>query len=134
MVPALPVSLEAGREAVEQGAFVLVGRCYDLTETPPYGPWVELFGQYEPSDSVPLPDAVAGCGRPAVAGPVGPVASLLARRCLRRRSRSQAAINDTPPNGVTTRGVSRNTTFFPSQREVIFQCTVLSSSKFLSSN
>ena len=32
------------REAAEQGALVLVGRCYDLTETPPYGPWVELFG------------------------------------------------------------------------------------------
>src|SRR5207244_4467840 len=26
-----------------RGALVLVGRCYDLSETPPYGPWVELF-------------------------------------------------------------------------------------------
>jgi len=33
----------ACREAVEQGALVLVGRCYDLTETPPYGPWVEML-------------------------------------------------------------------------------------------
>ncbi len=32
------------REAAEQGALVLIGRCYDLTETPPYGPWLELFG------------------------------------------------------------------------------------------
>ena len=32
------------QEAAEQGALVLVGRCYDLTETPPYGPWVGLFG------------------------------------------------------------------------------------------
>src|ERR1700686_1050584 len=39
-----------------------------------------------------------------------------------------------PPNGVTARGVSRNSTFFPPQREVIFQCTVLSSSAFLSTN
>jgi predicted ATPase len=33
------------REAEEQGALVLVGRCYDLTETPPYGPWIELLVQ-----------------------------------------------------------------------------------------
>ena len=32
-----------GREAVAQGALLLVGRGYDLTETPPYGPWRELF-------------------------------------------------------------------------------------------
>src|SRR3954454_25335931 len=28
-------------EATQQGALVLVGRCYDLSETPPYGPWAE---------------------------------------------------------------------------------------------
>src|SRR5215218_7080346 len=33
------------REAAEQGALVLVGRCYDLSETPPYGPWAEAFDQ-----------------------------------------------------------------------------------------
>src|SRR5215207_3526640 len=27
------------REAADGGAAVLVGRCYDLSETPPYGPW-----------------------------------------------------------------------------------------------
>jgi predicted ATPase len=26
------------QEATERGAVLLVGRCYDLTETPPYGP------------------------------------------------------------------------------------------------
>src|SRR6478672_8690074 len=31
------------REAAERGALLVVGRCYDLTETPPYGPWRELF-------------------------------------------------------------------------------------------
>src|SRR4051794_20925288 len=31
-------------EATVQGALVLVGRCYDLAETPPYGPWIQLFG------------------------------------------------------------------------------------------
>jgi len=39
------------REATERGALVLVGRCYDLSETPPYGPWVELFGRDTPTDA-----------------------------------------------------------------------------------
>lgn len=51
------------REAGEQDALVLVGRCYDLTETPPYGPWVELFARYQPRDAPPpLPDAFAQRG------------------------------------------------------------------------
>src|SRR4051812_35475574 len=32
-------------EAMQQGALVLFGRCYDLTETPPYGPWGEVFSR-----------------------------------------------------------------------------------------
>ena len=51
-----------GREAVEAGALVLVGRCYDLTETPPYGPWVELFGRYRHVDGPPLPASFAQRG------------------------------------------------------------------------
>ena len=47
----------------EQGALVLVGRCYDLTETPPYGPWVELFGRYEEESGPPLPAAFASAAR-----------------------------------------------------------------------
>ncbi len=31
-----------GWAARERGALVLTGRCYDLTETPPYGPWADL--------------------------------------------------------------------------------------------
>jgi len=31
------------REARRAGANVLTGRCYDLTMTPPYGPWTELL-------------------------------------------------------------------------------------------
>ena len=51
------------REAGQLGARVLTGRCYDLTETPPYGPWLELFGQYRPIDgSPPLPEAFARRG------------------------------------------------------------------------
>ncbi|HEX5502466.1 MAG TPA: AAA family ATPase, partial [Thermomicrobiales bacterium] len=32
-----------GREAEARGARVLAGRCYDLSETPPYGPWAEIL-------------------------------------------------------------------------------------------
>src|SRR5206468_1989940 len=54
---------ETCRVATERGALVLVGRCYDLTETPPYGPWVELFGHYRQTDSLPpLPDTFARRG------------------------------------------------------------------------
>ncbi|MGI8856899.1 MAG: ATP-binding protein [Thermomicrobiales bacterium] len=58
------------REASERGALVLVGRCYDLTETPPYGPWIELFGRYQPGNGSPaLPEPFARRGT------VGAVAS-----------------------------------------------------------
>jgi predicted ATPase len=50
------------REAVAASALVLVGSCFDLTETPPYGPWIELFGQYSPTDALPLPNAFAQRG------------------------------------------------------------------------
>src|SRR5262245_12227662 len=30
-------------EAAARGARVLVGRCYDLIEMPPYGPWTDLL-------------------------------------------------------------------------------------------
>jgi DNA-binding CsgD family transcriptional regulator len=58
------------REATERGALLLIGRCYDLTETPPYGPWVELFAHYRSGDGTPSPpDAFAERGT------IGPVAS-----------------------------------------------------------
>ncbi len=49
------------REATEQGALVLVGRCYDLSETPPYGPWSEVLARI-PHDSAqpPPPDFTGG--------------------------------------------------------------------------
>ncbi|HUG13987.1 MAG TPA: AAA family ATPase [Thermomicrobiales bacterium] len=40
-------------QAVEQGALSLLGGCYDLTTTPPYGPWVEILRAYEPRDGLP---------------------------------------------------------------------------------
>ncbi|CAA9569352.1 MAG: hypothetical protein AVDCRST_MAG88-2191 [uncultured Thermomicrobiales bacterium] len=48
-----------GAEAAGRGALVLVGRCYDLTETPPYGPWTEARAQFPPiPDLPPLPSAL----------------------------------------------------------------------------
>ncbi|CAN5727330.1 hypothetical protein BH23CHL2_BH23CHL2_16410 [soil metagenome] len=38
------------REAEESGVFVLVGGCYDLTMTPPYGPWLETFASAQDFD------------------------------------------------------------------------------------
>ncbi len=55
-------------EAAAQGTLVLIGRCYDLTETPPYGLWIELFGRYRRmADALPLPPVFA------VRGTVGAV-------------------------------------------------------------
>src|SRR6476620_11083624 len=31
------------RAAAERGCNVLAGSCYDLTNTPPYGPWLDPF-------------------------------------------------------------------------------------------
>lgn len=42
-------------EALELGSLVLVGRCYDLTETPPYGPWVELLASFADARVLPAP-------------------------------------------------------------------------------
>ncbi len=35
------------------GAIVLRGNCYDLTVSPPYGPWVEIANDYRPGDDWP---------------------------------------------------------------------------------
>ncbi|HUG14112.1 MAG TPA: AAA family ATPase [Thermomicrobiales bacterium] len=45
------------RQAQEHGALVLTGGCYDLTSTPPYGPWREALA---PALSSDLLDALAG--------------------------------------------------------------------------
>ncbi|MFN8536994.1 MAG: AAA family ATPase [Thermomicrobiales bacterium] len=55
-------------EAVGQGAAVLVGRCYDLAVTPPYGPWRELFDRAPQDRGLPaLPAAVLSPEREGVA-------------------------------------------------------------------
>jgi len=62
------------REATEQGALVLIGRCFDLVETPPYGPWIELFARYKPSGDAPsVPEIFARLG---TAGDVASQAAL----------------------------------------------------------
>jgi len=40
-------------EAAERSALVLVGRCYDLTATPAYGAWIDLFLRISASPSLP---------------------------------------------------------------------------------
>jgi DNA-binding CsgD family transcriptional regulator len=41
--------------AAELGLRVLDGHCYDLTNTPPYGPWLDLFGACERDRDLPPP-------------------------------------------------------------------------------
>jgi len=41
--------MEAARQCIPS----FVGRCYDLTETPPYGPWVELSATYDVTPDQP---------------------------------------------------------------------------------
>jgi DNA-binding CsgD family transcriptional regulator len=54
------------REAADRGVTALVGRSYDLSDTPPYGPWIELFGQRPGSDvPAPVPFARFGNGESA---------------------------------------------------------------------
>ena len=51
------------RDAALRGGLVLVGRCYDRAETPPFGPWLDLFARYPPDDDLPPPPAAfAGDG------------------------------------------------------------------------
>jgi hypothetical protein len=50
------------REAVARGVCVLTGHCYDLTNTPPYGPWLDLFSDYR-LNSDPAPPAAFAGGR-----------------------------------------------------------------------
>ena len=61
------------REAATQGCATLVGHCFDLTETPPYGPFIDLFARYAPAPWLPAPPA-SFKGR----GTVGPVPNQMA--------------------------------------------------------
>lgn len=43
------------REAATEHVDVLNSACYDLTVTPPYGPWIEIFSRLGEEAAVPLP-------------------------------------------------------------------------------
>jgi predicted ATPase len=46
-------------EAEQRDCLVLTGGCYDLTTTPPYGPWVEVYRDYRPVDGLPpVPESI----------------------------------------------------------------------------
>lgn len=56
------------RAAVDRGALTLIGRCYDLTDTPPYGAWVDLFSRFPRDCTGPsLPDLFA---QPGIVGEI----------------------------------------------------------------
>ncbi len=40
-------------EAATRGALVLIGRCYDRSETSPYGPFLDLLRGYQPANGLP---------------------------------------------------------------------------------
>ncbi len=45
------------QSAEAAGSLVLRSACYDLTSTPPYGPWLEIVRDYAARESVPPPPA-----------------------------------------------------------------------------
>ncbi len=56
-------------EAVGAGCLVLKGGCYDLTTTPPYGPWLEILRAYAHDHSLPpLPPFVGDLEATAALG------------------------------------------------------------------
>jgi DNA-binding CsgD family transcriptional regulator len=53
--------------AADSGVVVLTGHCYDLTTTPPYGPWLDLADRYVQAGNLPpLPDVLIGNGIEAI--------------------------------------------------------------------
>jgi DNA-binding CsgD family transcriptional regulator/tetratricopeptide (TPR) repeat protein len=49
--------------AASHDFLVLVGHCYDLTATPPYGPWLDLAAGFRPEAGLPAFPAVFATGR-----------------------------------------------------------------------
>ena len=50
-------------EARAHGVRVLTGHCYDRTNAPPYGPWLELFESFHTGTSLPRPPTALAGGR-----------------------------------------------------------------------
>src|SRR5687768_9761564 len=58
---------DLSREAGSRGYRVLAGHCFDLTNTPPYGPWLDLFEGSQSLPDLPAPPgAFAGGALAAV--------------------------------------------------------------------
>ncbi|MBA3329283.1 MAG: AAA family ATPase, partial [Actinobacteria bacterium] len=53
---------DLSREAVALGCRVLIGHCYDLTNPPPYGPWLDLFEGSQSLPALPAPPAAFAGG------------------------------------------------------------------------
>jgi DNA-binding NarL/FixJ family response regulator len=51
------------RDASRRGIRVLIGHCYDLTNAPPYGPWLDLVADYQPASGLPSPPVAFAAGR-----------------------------------------------------------------------
>ncbi|HEX5506056.1 MAG TPA: AAA family ATPase, partial [Thermomicrobiales bacterium] len=71
-------------EAARRGALVLVGRCYDLSETPPYGPWAEAFARVPHSGDAPAPPDLSGAGAASQAALFAAVRDYLAALAARQ--------------------------------------------------
>ncbi|HEX5501504.1 MAG TPA: AAA family ATPase [Thermomicrobiales bacterium] len=72
------------RAAAAEGALVLVGRCYDLSETPPYGPWAEAFARASRAADLPPPPDLAGGGATSQAALFAAVRDYLAALAARQ--------------------------------------------------
>lgn len=57
-----------GSETKARDTLALVGRCYDLSETPPYGPWIEIFERLPATtNSPPFPAPIVQRDAAAIA-------------------------------------------------------------------
>jgi len=83
------------RDATLRGGLVLVGRCYDRAETPPFGPWLDLFAGYPAGDGLPPPPAAfAGDGIGAVASQAALFGAVLESLTTIARARPLALVLD----------------------------------------
>jgi DNA-binding CsgD family transcriptional regulator len=53
---------DLSRDAATLGCRVLAGHCFDLTNTPPYGPWLDLFEGAQSLPDLPAPPAAFAGG------------------------------------------------------------------------
>ena len=68
-------------DAEERDVIILTGGCYDLTTTPPYGPWVEMFRAWSSDARLPdLPEALRPGGSVTSIGSQAALFELVADR------------------------------------------------------